>query len=143
MSAYNNKNLIKHILSLTGVASASVLLSFPALALMSSNSTIVERPVDNTTRRANSNLGSKDLLAQTTPGTGQGNPGTITPTPIQVNPGTITPTPIQVNPGRINQTPGQVYPGGINQTPGQVNPGGINQTPEQVNPVVSTKYLDK
>ena len=71
MSAQNQKNSIKTVMTLMGVASASVFLSIPALALINSNSSSVDGSLYNRTLRAESTGRSGQLLAQGTPGTGQ------------------------------------------------------------------------
>ncbi len=63
MSAQNSKNLVKAIASLLGVASASALLSLPALAL--------NQPCNQSVRGNQSNPVTKQILAQTPTGSGQ------------------------------------------------------------------------
>ncbi len=70
MSAQNQKNSIKKLVSLIGLASASVFLAFPALALNNSNSTSFDGSLNNRTRRVESTGRSRQLLAQNSSGTG-------------------------------------------------------------------------
>ncbi len=63
MSGHNSKNLLKAIASLLGVASASALLSFPALAL--------NQPFNQSVRGSQSNPVTKQFLAQTPTGSWQ------------------------------------------------------------------------
>ena len=76
MSAKNPKNSIKKLVSLMGVAGASVFLSFPALALNNSNSSSFDGSLNNLTRRADSTGRSGQFLAQGTSGTGGTGAGT-------------------------------------------------------------------
>jgi hypothetical protein len=92
MNTRNQKNSIKTLFSLLGVASASVLLSFPALASLNEVST-----------SANSTGKSRQLLAQTTPG-GTHTPGSTT------TPGRTTPSGTTTTPG------GAITPGGTGTT---------------------------
>ncbi len=70
MSAQNQKNSIKKLVSLMGLASASVFLAFPALALNNSNSSSFDGSLNNRTRRVESTGRSRQLLAQNSSGTG-------------------------------------------------------------------------
>src|SRR5919202_1774008 len=70
MSAHNHKNSIKKLVALIGVASASVFLSVPALALINSKSSSFDGSLKNRTLNAESSEGSRQLLAQGTSGTG-------------------------------------------------------------------------
>ena len=71
MSTHNYKNSIKKLVSLMGVASASVLLSFPALSLNNSNPSSSNESPNNRTSRVDSIGRSRQLLAQNNSGTGQ------------------------------------------------------------------------
>ena len=82
MSRQNQKNSIKKLAALIGVASASVFLSVPALALSNSNSSSFDGSLKNRTLNAESSEGSRQLLAQGssgTSGTGTGGTGTVQP----------------------------------------------------------------
>ncbi len=70
MSAQNQKISIEKLVRLIGVASVSVLFSFPALAITTSNSNSFDGSLNNHTRRVDSSGKSTQLLAQDTPGTG-------------------------------------------------------------------------
>jgi hypothetical protein len=70
MSAQNQKNSIKTVMTLMGVASASIFLSIPALALVISNTSSFEGSVNNRTLSAESTARSRQLLAQGASGTG-------------------------------------------------------------------------
>jgi len=71
MNAQNRKNPIKKLVTLLGVASASVFISFPALALINFNSSSFDGTLNNRTRRVESTERSRQLIAQSTSGTDQ------------------------------------------------------------------------
>lgn len=60
----SKKFSIKKLVSLAGVASASILLSFPSLAQTNSNASSLNQLVNNSTRRADSTISTKEFLAQ-------------------------------------------------------------------------------
>jgi hypothetical protein len=111
MSEQLKKNASKKLISMVGIASASVFLSFPAFALISSNASDSNQrlntytsPIDSTT------VSSENLLAQS----GTGNE----PTPSAPSGGSDT-----------NQTPTPSTPsGGSNTTPTPSTPSGGSQT---------------
>jgi hypothetical protein len=79
MSTQNQKNSIKTVMTLMGVASASVFLTIPALAFVNSNSSSFDGSLNNRTLSAESTGRSRQLLAQGasgTGGTGTGQTGT-------------------------------------------------------------------
>jgi hypothetical protein len=81
-----NKNSIKTLVSMAGVVGASVFLSLPGLALTNTNASGSNQLSDNHTYRTESNVSSRDLLAQsgsgggstTTGGSNRGNQTTTT-----------------------------------------------------------------
>ncbi len=85
MNPKNQKNAIKKLVSLLGVASASVFLSFPALALINFNSSSFDGTLNNRTRRVESTERSRQLIAQSTSGTGQTGTGGTTSGNGQIN----------------------------------------------------------
>ncbi|SRR4028118_45508 len=80
------KNSIKTLVSMAGVVGASVFLSLPGLALTNTNASGSNQLSDNHTYRTESNVSSRDLLAQsgsgggstTTGGSNRGNQTTTT-----------------------------------------------------------------
>lgn len=60
----SKKFSIKKLVSLAGVASASILLSFPSLAQTNSNASSHNQLINNSTRRADSTISTKEFLAQ-------------------------------------------------------------------------------
>jgi hypothetical protein len=60
----SKKNSIKKLVSLVGVVSASILLSFPSLAQTNSNASSLNQLINNSTRRANSPISIREFLAQ-------------------------------------------------------------------------------
>ena len=95
MSAQNQKNSIKTVMTLMGVASASVFLTIPALAFVNSNSSSFDGSLNNRTLSAESTGRSRQLLAQGasgTGGTGTGQTGTG-----QIGTGEVGTCPITVN----------------------------------------------
>jgi hypothetical protein len=120
MNAQKQNKLIKNFISLIGVASASVLLGFPALAF-------INNPSSSNAPRADSTARNRQLVAQNTTGTTQQNQGGTTQQnqggTTQQNPGGTT----QQNPGGTTQ---QNQGGTTQQNPGgttQQNPGGTTQ----------------
>jgi len=84
MSAPHSKKLIKNILSMGGVTSASILLTFPALALINPGSSNFHQ---NISTSADSTVINRSLLAQSTSGQQQPNNGGATPGTGQPNNG--------------------------------------------------------
>jgi len=70
MKAKTQKNSVTKLVSLIGVASASVFLALPALALANSNSSSFDSSLNKRDRRVESTGRSGQLLAQGTSGTG-------------------------------------------------------------------------
>ena len=62
----SKKNSIKKLVSLVGVVSASILLSFPSLAQTNSNasSLSLNQLINNSTRRADFPISTREFLAQ-------------------------------------------------------------------------------
>lgn len=69
MKAKNQNNSLLKLVSLIGVASASVFLTLPALALINSSSSSFDSSLNKHNRRAESTGRSEQLLAQGTSGT--------------------------------------------------------------------------
>ncbi len=110
----NNKNLFAMFVSFVGIASTSVLLSLPTLAMPNSSSRSIEI---SEASPSNSRLYSQNNGTTTTPGTT--NEGTTT-TPGTTNEGTTT-TPGTTNEGTTT-TPGTINEG-TTTTPGTINEG--------------------
>ena len=70
MKAKNQKNSLTKLVSFIGVASASVFLALPALALANSNSSSFDSSLNKRARHVESTGRSGQLLAQGTSGTG-------------------------------------------------------------------------
>jgi hypothetical protein len=70
-----NKNSIKTLISMAGVVGASVFLSLPGLALTNTNASSSNQLSDNHTYRTESNVSSRDLLAQSGSGGGSSTSG--------------------------------------------------------------------
>jgi|GEM_PF-4985070 len=88
MIRHNQKNLLFQIAGLIGVASASALLSLPAMALTNFNPKSFAQPFNNSFRTAQSKSGSGELLLAKEE---SNNPATNTgskPTTIQTERGT-------------------------------------------------------
>lgn len=77
-----NKNLLKKIVGLAGVASASALLSFPAFALTNSDASSSKQPLNNHNYRIDLN---GQLLAQNNPQTQENQPSSTTDGNNRVN----------------------------------------------------------
>jgi hypothetical protein len=60
----SKKNSIKKLVSLVGVVSASILLSFPSLAQTNFNASSLNQLINNSTRRADSPISTREFLAQ-------------------------------------------------------------------------------
>ncbi|HBL62413.1 MAG TPA: hypothetical protein DDZ80_29680, partial [Cyanobacteria bacterium UBA8803] len=70
MRTPNPNNSTEKLVTLIGLASASVFISFPALALINSNHSSFDGSVNNRTHPIESSRTSRQLLAQSTSGTG-------------------------------------------------------------------------
>jgi hypothetical protein len=64
MGTQHNKNSIQKLISLAGVASASVFLSLPALSLTPPTSSLSNQPLNNQSDLADSTVRTRELLAQ-------------------------------------------------------------------------------
>ena len=64
MGTQHNKNSIQKLISLAGVASASVFLSLPALSLTPPTSSLSNQPLNNQSELADSTVRTRELLAQ-------------------------------------------------------------------------------
>jgi hypothetical protein len=70
----SKKISIKKLVSLAGVASASILFSFPSLAQTNSKASSLNQPINNSTRHVDSTISTREFLAQSQLENRQSNP---------------------------------------------------------------------
>ena len=118
MSTQPNKNLMTKLVSIAGVASASVVLSLPAFALTNTNASASNQFSDYHTYRTESNV-SRDLLAQSGSGSGSSTSGGS-------NRGNQTSTSSGSNGGSGMYSPANSNGGGMRAVTGGDSVRGIN-----------------
>ena len=67
MKTQLSKSVLKKMVSLAGVVSASLFLNFPAFALINSNATVSNQVFNNHNSKSDFTLRSKEVLAQSKP----------------------------------------------------------------------------
>ena len=119
MSTQPNKNLMTKLVSIAGVASASLVLSLPAFAVTNTNASGSNQLSDNHTYRTESNVSSRDLLAQSGSGSGSSTTGGS-------NRGNQTSTTSGSNGGSAMYSPANSNGGGMRAVTGGDSVRGIN-----------------